>query len=424
MRPFSLCLGLIALLLLAHRAEADQILEQHFPSDGPPAKWETKWKIIWGVERHRGHSEVLYIKEAWFHRDRRDEKGIQVLGDSRLAEIFVPYVNGTRIYDITNYNFGLCKIPRQALGPVCLGAPALYLRDGKVVETGGFVAKEIHDAGNRWWTPGLTFADGSERSRRGQELHLWSILNAANYRYIMLYVFGDDGTISFRLGATGYNLYAGRTDANTHLHVGCWRINVVLDNQNAVEAKTVRFVSTEKGMRSVIKPFNDNVEGGIKWNPEEFMRLRLESTAVLNKHDPAHPVGYDLVPHVQGTGRLFGRDEKFTQHDLWVTPVDPMDKETNYRDLPKYVSQKRAINDGKGVVVWASAGLIHSTRDEDLGSEGDDPRGGGVRGGVATTSWVSFDLKPRNLFRRTPLFPGGVPEPAEAQPINPVDESR
>jgi len=68
----------------------------------------------------------------------------------------------------------------------------------------------------------------TEHTLRGQELSLWAVLNGANYRYIMLYQFRDDGVVGFRLGATAHNLYSDDADKTTHLHMACWRINVEL----------------------------------------------------------------------------------------------------------------------------------------------------------------------------------------------------
>ena len=51
---------------------------------------------------------------------------------------------------------------------------------------------------------------------RGRELVLSSTLDAANYNYIFEYGFRDDGTISFRLGATGAICPAPRRLRITH----------------------------------------------------------------------------------------------------------------------------------------------------------------------------------------------------------------
>ncbi len=61
------------------------------------------------------------------------------------------------------------------------------------------VVKEVRDRGLAW-------KDYAHGVRRGRELVIWAALEAGNYMYIMSYAFHDDGTIAFRVGATGQNL--------------------------------------------------------------------------------------------------------------------------------------------------------------------------------------------------------------------------
>ena len=61
------------------------------------------------------------------------------------------------------------------------------------------VVKEVRDRGLAW-------KDYAHGVRRGRELVIWGALEAGNYMYIMSYAFHDDGTIAFRVGATGQNL--------------------------------------------------------------------------------------------------------------------------------------------------------------------------------------------------------------------------
>ena len=66
------------------------------------------------------------------------------------------------------------------------------------------VVKEVRDRGIAW-------KDSIHGVRRGRELVIWGGLEAANYMYLMSYAFHDDGTIAFRVGATGQNLPGQRT---------------------------------------------------------------------------------------------------------------------------------------------------------------------------------------------------------------------
>src|SRR5215207_769614 len=59
---------------------------QEFPSNDRP---ETAWKVHWATAIGYG----LYIQDAWFKKSPDDE-WMQVLGDARCSELFVPYHRG------------------------------------------------------------------------------------------------------------------------------------------------------------------------------------------------------------------------------------------------------------------------------------------------------------------------------------------
>src|SRR5438552_3744528 len=139
---------------------------QQFPTNDA---MKTAWKIHWATSTGFG----LYIQDAWFKRDPK-EPWFQVLGDARLAEMFVPYHSGSpRFWDIS-YNFSLCHVNKEDCGPF-----------GKILDTASTVVQEVRDRGLMW-------ADGTKGSRRGQKLVLFATLNAANYRYVIEYGFQDD----------------------------------------------------------------------------------------------------------------------------------------------------------------------------------------------------------------------------------------
>ncbi|MBL8851845.1 MAG: hypothetical protein JNG89_19390, partial [Planctomycetaceae bacterium] len=261
---------------------------------------DTRWRIVWGVEQHGGRSEVLYIREAHFQRGPGSPE-IQVLGDCRLAEIFVPYNGGTRIYDISNYTFPLITLDPSFLGPVCVGPGVIYDREG-VPRPSGPVASEVHDGQLRW-------INGANKHRRGQSIAVWSVLSAGNYRYIMLYQFRDDGVVSFRLGATAHNLFDSDGDGTTHLHTGWWRLNVVLGAAARTQVSLVELDTS--ALSSAVTLLGK--ESRLEWNAERFSRLRVESLVHFNAHSPSHPIGYELIPMRQGNGRYLGVGEEFTQ---------------------------------------------------------------------------------------------------------------
>jgi hypothetical protein len=375
--------GLPVSILRAHE------IVQHFPANKPAKEMQTSWRVVWDVTRHAGGSEILYVKEAYFKRGPQEAE-IKILGDCRLSDTFVPYNNGTRIYDVSNYQFTLEDVETKELGPACITTPRIFDRQGKEAPK-GVAALEVHDNHLRW-------KNSSGQSRRGQEMQLWSVLDAANYRYIIQYAFRDDGQVSFRLGATAHNLFSEGTDATTHCHSGCWRINVELGNADQTEVLVLRNVSKPGSQpKLLVEPFNGGNEGGLKWNPSEFTRLVIQSKVHSNGHQPPKKIAYELLSVRHGNLRLYGEGEEFTKYDFWVTRANLKKAELRYRDVPSYVNGETLAG---AVVLWHQTPLLHTPRDEDFGADGYD-----ANKGVALTSWTGFDLRPRNFFARTPLYP-------------------
>ncbi len=378
-------IGLAALLTTGPGtapAAATGTIEQHFPAEEPAARARTKWRVVWGIEPHAGGSEVLFIKEAYFARGP-GEPEIKVLGDCRIAEIFVPYNYGWRVYDVAAFTFPLVELDPKDLGPACLGSGVLYGKDGKPGPR-GFVAKELHDDHVRWM-------DTTDKTYRGQTLQVWSVMNANNYRYVILYAFRDDGMVNVRLGATANNRYSTQGDWATHIHSGFWRVNLDLGDPFALAVAMVRF--NPRDAHTTVEPVV--TEKRIKWNPEEYTRLRVTSTRFQNGHAPANYIGYDVVLHTEGSGRHNLEGEEFTHHDFWITRARPLDLRP--RDLPTY--ERGQMLEENRPVFWVQASVLHTPRDEDFGRDGYDSLGG-----VAITTWYGFDLKPRNFLSSTPLY--------------------
>jgi hypothetical protein len=376
----------LAVLVSPRLVQAGEIVH-YFPADEQEANMQTKWRVVWGIERQNGDrsSQVLYIKEAYFTR-AKGEREIKVLGDSRLTEIFVPYNQGFSIWDITTHAFSLVTLNEKALGPGCIVPGKIYDENGHPADKGP-VAVEVHDDNVRWM-------DYQNTIRRGQSMQVWSVLSAGNYRYIILYVFRDDGLVGFRLGGTAHNLYSSNDDQTTHLHSGCWRVNVDLGDQSSLILKKVTLDTS--GLKTVVSPVVR--EARIEWNPKEFTRLRAESTKEKNGHDPSSAIGYELVPSAPGIGRYHGTNppEDFTEADFWVLRDRGMNVQC--ADLPR--REVGADLTGGKPVLWYQTGVLHRARIEDFGKKGFNNYEG-----VAITAWAGFDLMPRNFFSCTPLFP-------------------
>ncbi len=360
---------------VAPRKVANEII-QEFPTNGDV---ETAWKVQYGTRSGYG----VFVTGAWFKRSPAD-RWIQILGDARISEIFVPYHRGSpRFWDIS-YNFPLCKVTKDDAGPF-----------GKLIRTSPgappTLVQEIRDRG-------VIYKDYNH-TRRGQALVLWGCLEAANYRYIIEYGFQDDGAVTFRLGSTGRNY--GGAEYEPHMHNGLWRVNVNLDGANNNSVYTVEHMEplpqAKVRAKTVVTPFNGGKEGYADWHAEKFTMLRVTNDKIKARQNGS-PLAYDLMPLRMGNARHHGGGkENATQHDFWVTKNRP--GQLVYTSLPKYVEEGESIMN-TDVVLWHSAPAHHEPRLED----GKMVNGGGFQG-VTHVMWAGFTLRPRNLFEQTPLYP-------------------
>ena len=263
------------------------------------------------------------------------------------------------------------------------------------------VVREFRDRGVVW----KDFAHGV---RRGKELVIWGALEAANYMYIISYGFHDDGTISFRVGATGQNLPGHRKES--HMHNAHWRIDIDLIDGKKNSAMVMRHVEDPASMAAedIEEPFNRGFEGGIDWDAKEFTMVRIETD---RKNANGKTIGYDLMPIRMGSAR---HNEDFTQHDFWVTrshPERPL--EYIFSNLANLVKDEEEV-ESADIVLWATSSSHHEPRDED-GKPDSAPRlwpGDDAWEGSALVMWSGFDLRPRNFFDRTPFYPYPPATPA------------
>jgi primary-amine oxidase len=359
---------------------ANEII-QEFPTN---SNMETAWKVRYGTVRGYG----VYITGAWFKRSPKD-RWLQILGDARLSEMFVPYHSSSpRFWDIS-YNFDLCTVTKDDAGPF-----------GKLLPTapGGryTLVQEIRDRG-------VIYKD-HKHTRRGQALVLWGCLEAANYRYIIEYGFQDDGAVTFRVGSTGRN-YGGR-EYEGHMHNGLWRVNVALDGPENNSVYAVEHIEPLPDLgqqkrklmaKSLVTPFNGGKEGWMDWTAEKFTMLRVTNDRIKGKQK-GDALSYDLMPLRMGSARHHGGGwEVATLHDFWVTKNRP--GEIAYTRLPKYVEKGNSIMN-TDVVLWHSTPAHHEPRMEDGKMEK------GLQG-ATHVMWAGFMLRPRNLFEHTPLYPYG-----------------
>jgi Cu2+-containing amine oxidase len=223
--PLRLLAGLlIAIAALAGAAPAEaqwcprtNLVEQSFPIAGPE---ETRWRICWQMQHQFG----LVITGAWF-RKTPAAPWVQVFFDARVSEIFVPYHgNENRFFDIKDFNWDWVRLEPSDC-PAATG--------GTLLGPGPDVCKTLQNRGIAWKL--------DDRRRLGEQVLLWGAIAAANYNYIVQWIFRDDGMVVGRVAATGAN-YPYHPEV-AHLHSPTWRLDIDLNGASGDSSHL--FVHTE-----------------------------------------------------------------------------------------------------------------------------------------------------------------------------------
>jgi hypothetical protein len=338
---------------------------QAFPSGGGAA---SEWRLCFEVVRTPDAGGALTASETLVVAEARFTPGaaaapVEVLGEVRVSEIFVPYDAGApRFLDLSDRDFDLVALTSVE----CTGTRL----------DGNRVCRELVDRGLAWRNP---FDDVA---RRGEKLVLWSILNAGNYDYLMEYGFFDDGTVEVRGAATGEKL-RGPDDTAGHTHVFAWRIDldVAGADGDTVSVSNQRFKS--KGVAE--RHAELDRETGIAWSADGFTHVLVEDATRTNGRGRA--TGYTLSPLREGLPRF---RERWMRDPLAVTRAKGPGQELRAVDLPDYLDKEDV--GGQDVVLWYHDAHHHdeNMRDEDREA--------------VPTAWVGFRLDPQNLWDGTPHF--------------------
>lgn len=396
--------------------------ERHFPVGASSGASETAWRVSWTFEPHpaKPSEEIWVITGVDFMRGRKTVDGVEqpdwirVLDRLAVAGMFVPYVEGGQRYrDFYGYYTGLAELDQSAVTRRAYRPTVLH---------GKRVVRETTDDFVRWMEVGPGGYHATARLRRGQAMTLWGMFSAYNYVYPVAFKFRDDGVIQVRIAASGQNLYDAPSKSRSHLHMGAWRLepHLCAEGNSGCQAEDVlvekvsrRPVGTQEEI--VLEPFGGGSEGGDDWLSNEFTALLMTNPSQPNGRPiecasgqtppctSALPIGYALVPIRHGRARYkAGSWEGFLDHELWVTrkPQPPALAEIFYAEIDSYANGQTLAAHPK--VVWIKSAYNHIPRYEDLGfapGEGFD-----ANAGVALTTFTGFDLVPRNLFWKTPLY--------------------
>jgi hypothetical protein len=375
--------------------EINRVIYQEFPAQGPT---ETAWTVVWSEFGTRG----LWIEKAWF--TQKPHAPVLVLGRSGLSNIFVPYHEGTfRPNDLNPWTVtreavlsytGPCgtisgpNLPYPTLAEPAHSSPPRQI-----------LLKELRERGVAWTSDG--------RTRRGEELLLWSVIDTGNYEYVVQYGFRDDGTITFRLGATGYNNPV--MPYEPHMHNALWYVDLDVGHAGNNSVSLMRHLEPAIIPGSTVSPFltaademvpfNNGLEGFAEWKATEFTGLNIMDTTTTNAR--GHNISYDLMPMRTGIARHY---EDFTKFDFWVTRQNALEDDytygfSNLGGTSAYLNPPQSITN-TDVVAWCMTSNDHIPRDEDheFDSQGNQKQG------IAQTMWSGFDLHPRNFLDDAPLY--------------------
>jgi len=374
MRRWTLGLATLALALRAASAAAacttGTELVQSFPTAGGAV---SEWSLCWEVVRmpddvgDLSASETLVISGASF-RPGVSADPVEVLGELRMSEIFVPYDAGEpRFHDLTENTFDLVALTATECTGTRLG--------------GNKVCRETVDRELAWRDPDPGLA------RRGEKLLVWSVLNASNYDYVMSYGFFDDGTIEVRAAATGEKI-GGPDDTEGHTHVFAWRIDLDVAGPGGDSVS----VSTQSFSGKAVREKHEHVtaEQGIPWSAAGFTHVEVEDGASVNGRGRAR--AYTLAPMREGLPKF---KESWTRYPLAVTRSHGPGAELRSFDLPTYLDKEDVA--GQDVVVWYADAHHH---EQDMRDEDRD---------AVPTLWLGFRLEPQNLWDGTPFHPDSAP---------------
>ncbi len=346
---------------------------QQFPTSwagDPEPALDTAWFVTFD---HAG-GEALFVTSAWF-KPGPNEPFVQVLARIGLSEVYVRYQNEWSFRELVgDNNYGLTEVTKRATG-----------RCGVKVGKPRRVVREVLDKGVLW--------KDEQRVVRGQMMALWGTLDAVNYNYIVRYELHDDGTFRTLLAPTARNYPSFPTLA--HTHIALWRIDLDLGGAGGDSVNVLRHRenAADGSWSDTTEAFNGGREGALNFEVTEFTQLQVADGGRT----------YDLRPIYRGLAR---HPPTWLRNDFWATVNKP--GEMDFAELATYAEDEESVS-GADIVLWQATPLLHVPRAED-GRHVDS-----TWTGSALAMWGGFDLRPRDLFGRTPFHPSAAPSDPEVE---------
>ncbi|ANP50248.1 primary-amine oxidase [Streptomyces griseochromogenes] len=367
----------------------------------------TTWHMCW-----RYDSKAGLVLENVSYQPKGEAKPIKVLNSARLAQIDVPYDDGSVEYDdLTGFGFA------QGLVDLAPGeCPGGTIKTIKVPD-GDPEHPNVKGLCTTTRSRGHAYRmQGNSANKvfqtQGKDLLVYTVNKVGWYEYMTEWRFQDDGTINMNVGATGslsyddYDAGDGRgwpigkgakAYATSHSHNVFWRLDFGLDgsSRTKVEQYDSAVTAPARGQQAPTnKTTRTPVTKELAGDYKTYRWWRVVSGTGKNKD--GHARSYEIVPGP--TTKYPGRS--FTKHDVYFTEYNKCEQfaSNNLGACPTGAGKSvdTWVN-GQNLthpVVWMNVGFHHIARDEDQ-----QPM---------PIHWQGFAIAPRDVTAMNPLTPDEV----------------
>lgn len=372
------------------------------------------WSMCWSVDPAFG----LVLSEV--HIAPPGAAPISIIDSLSISQLEVPYDTGERLTsDISESGFGGARM-KTLEQESCIGdrlaADIPDAGDGTYGKTRNreVLCSEVVDGGLAYHSSELV----SPAVARTENWQLSTVSRVGWYEYVTQYVFGADGSIGVRLGATGdlspfdytdedHGSSVGEGDhdhAASHSHNAVWRVHWALggDGGMAVEQYDAAPTGADGAQSPVLQGTTTPLQNPAtaEWVDRRWWRVLAPD--VLN--DDGHPLSYQIdlersdsftfvEDHHHGADA--GYDVAFTNADDCQLYATRNAKLGCGDGVPDFV-QRGAGQTLDDVVSWVAIGFHHVPRDEDQSP--------------MEMHWQGFTLLPRDLTAQRFDVPDGHEE--------------
>ncbi|KAK7204349.1 copper amine oxidase [Myxozyma melibiosi] len=358
-----------------------------------------------------------------------------------LAEMVVPYGNPDHphhrkhAFDLGEYGGGYMT-NSLALGCDCKGVihymdAAFPDREGNPIDIKNAICIHEEDDGVLFKHSDFRDSYATSINTRGVKLIVSQIFTAANYEYMIYWIFHMDGTIQLEIKLTGIlntyilgegedtrgfgtQVYPG-VNAHNHQHLFNLRINPMIDGLNN-SVQMVDAVPSDEPVGSPnnfygnaflpkITPFKTTGEAITDYNGATSRTWDMINPSRKHPYS-GKPASYKLVSRespmlLPKEGSLVAKRAAFARHTVHVTPyVDrqfypagkyvPQTSGEPSRGLPEWIGDGTGAIENTDVVLWHTFGITHFPAPEDFPVMPAEP--------------MTLLLRPRNFFKQNPAL--------------------